>query len=339
MEAHVALHIRDASHTGAARRQAAVLAGSLGFDSADAGRLALVVTEAATNIVKHAGKGHILLRALREVADKPGVEILALDQGPGMSNVGHCMQDGYSTAGSPGTGLGAISRLATSLEIYSVPSHGTVVLARVLPRGATMEVEHPPLSIGAVRVAAPGETECGDAWSATQAGRRAMVMVADGLGHGGLAAKAAQEAIAVFQANSHLPLPDILKRAHGALLATRGAAVSVAELDLAAAEVRFCGIGNVGGFVSWPAGSRSMVTQNGTVGGQLFNARTFSYPWKPASLLIMHTDGLNSHTSVDGYPGLLSRHPSLVAGVLYRDFVRGKDDATVVVVTEKRAGT
>lgn len=336
MDPHRALQISDPSHPGEARRQAVALATAQGLGPSDAGRIALVVTEAATNVLKHAGKGQVLLRPLREAADRPGVEVLALDRGPGMADVARCMQDGYSTAGSPGTGLGAMSRLASTLEIYSAPSRGTALLARVLPQGAVPAAAG-PLAVGTIGVPAPGETVSGDDWSMLRSGDRALVLVADGLGHGSLAAKAASEAVRLFEASGHLPLEEMFRAIHGALAATRGAAVSIAELDAGAREVRFAGVGNVTGFLAWPGGSRSMVTHSGTVGGHFGRARALSYTWGTGSLLVMHTDGLNSHASLDAYPGLLARHPTLVAAVLYRDFARGRDDATVVVVAERRA--
>ena len=124
-----AVAITEMSHVAVARRIALQIAHRLGLSETESGALALVVTEAATNLLKHAQAGQILLRALAE-SDGPGVEVLALDTGPGMAHVGQCLQDGYSTAGSPGTGLGAITRLATLWDLYSVPGHGTAVLAR-----------------------------------------------------------------------------------------------------------------------------------------------------------------------------------------------------------------
>ena len=40
--------------------------------------------------------------------------------------------------------------------------------------------------------------------------------------------------------------------------------------------------------------------------------------------------------SLDDYPGLAGRDPSLLAGVLYRDHDRGRDDVTVVALRERR---
>jgi anti-sigma regulatory factor (Ser/Thr protein kinase) len=338
MDPHRGFPIEDATHPGEVRRQAAVLAAELGFAEADAGRVALVVTEAATNVLKHAGGGHVLLRALRPSAHVAGVEIIALDKGRGMSHVARCMQDGYSTAGSPGTGLGAIARLASSLELYTAEGHGTALLARVFPAASEEAPRTSGLEFGVVRVAAPGESACGDDWSWLSLDGRFRILLADGLGHGPLAAAAAEEAARTFQALGERSLQDVLRGVHEALRATRGAAVSIAEVDPVAGEVRFLGLGNVQGFVAWPGSVRNMVTQNGTAGVHAATPRVLRYPWKAGATLVLYTDGLTSRTSVDSYPGLLARSPTLVASVLYRDFVRGRDDATVVVARDTREG-
>lgn len=337
MEAHRALPVGDASQVSEARRAATALAVQLGFDAADAGRVGLVVTEAGSNILKHATRGTLLLRSVRELCDQPGIELLALDRGPGMADLEACRRDGYSTAGSPGTGLGAMARMSSSLDVYSAPGSGTALLIRVLPRGAQPLRDASPVRIGAVRTAAPGETVCGDDWDLALAGGRAPLMLADGLGHGEQAALAAREAVRCFRANLTLPPEGILDAVHGALVPTRGAAVSIAVLDVEHDQVHYAGMGNVCGLIAGPAGSRSMVGQNGTVGGEFRRARATSYPWAPAAVVILYSDGLGSQLGVQRYPGLLARDPALVAGVLYRDFLRGRDDATIVVARRAEA--
>ena len=155
--------VTEASQVAAARRAALQMAHRFGMPETETGALALVVTEAATNLVKHAQAGQLLLRTLDE-AEGPGVELLALDSGPGMAHVGQCLQDGYSTTGSPGTGLGAITRLATLWDLYSVPGQGTALLARVVHRADPVSagrLPHPaapsPVAVGVVCVAQDAE--------------------------------------------------------------------------------------------------------------------------------------------------------------------------------------
>ena len=183
---------------------------------------------------------------------------------------------------------------------------------------------------GAITVAVAGESVCGDAWSSRLTPEGSVYIVADGLGHGPLASDAAREAVRVFEEASDGPPERILREIHGALAKTRGAAVSIAEILYDRGSVNYAGAGNIAAAV-WSNGkSRSTVSMNGTVGHSVAKIQSFSYPWEPNSLLIMHSDGLGSN-GLDQYPGLAQRHPALIAAVLYRDFSRKRDDATIVV--------
>src|SRR5688572_16146015 len=93
------LHVlEERSQVGSARRAASELATSLGFSAVICGKVALAVTEIGTNIVKHAGGGRIVLRAL-ERGGVAGLEILGLDRGPGIANLAASVQHGRSTSG------------------------------------------------------------------------------------------------------------------------------------------------------------------------------------------------------------------------------------------------
>jgi hypothetical protein len=194
------------------------------------------------------------------------------------------------------------------------------------------------LEAGAVSVAKSGEPVCGDGWAITHDRRSSTVLVADGLGHGALAAEAAREAIRAFHGAIAGEPRAIVQAIHGALRPTRGAAVAVARLDHVAKVVRFVGVGNIAGVVlSERTPSRHMVSHNGIAGHEARRIDEFTYPWPDAGLLVMHSDGLSQKWDLDRYPGLGRRHPALIAGVLYRDFHRGHDDATVVVARASAA--
>jgi anti-sigma regulatory factor (Ser/Thr protein kinase) len=311
------------------------LATRVGFDETDIGRVALVVTEAATNIVKHAGKGQILLRAMNGSDGDCGVEVIALDRGPGMVDVASCFRDGYSTAGSSGTGLGAISRLANDFETYTRSGGGTALWIRVYPKGHRSVASGDAIGVGSVGVTAPGENVSGDDWTFSTDDQGVTILLVDGLGHGPEAAKASRAAVNAFRPRRSPEL--ILADLHGAVQTTRGAAASCATVDFQTESVVFAGVGNVAGAIFGSTGPRNLVTQNGTLGTRPGRIRAFDYPWSGGSCLVMWTDGLTSHVSAQDYPGLLARHPSLVAAVLYRDFVRGRDDATIVVAKDLRS--
>jgi anti-sigma regulatory factor (Ser/Thr protein kinase) len=327
----VCVAVTDGTGVGETRRAAAELARGLGFSATTAGQVSIVATEAASNVLKHGGGGEVLFRRLT-AQNASGLEMLCLDRGPGMPDVQRCVEDGYSTAGSPGIGLGAISRLATLFDVYSAPGHGTALLmqlwstAQVRSEGA--------LEIGAVCVAKDNGPESGDAWDAQPAGAgRFLIMLADGLGHGPLASRAAEEARRVFRENLDLNPAAIIERTHGPLRPTRGAGVSIAELNSGLSVVRYAGVGNIAGAVFSTSGTSRLVALNGTLGHALHQVREFTYPWPAGALLVLHTDGLQSRWQLETYPRLLRHHPALVAGVLYRDFKRGHDDVTVVAAT------
>lgn len=324
----VVLAVTESSQVGEARRAAVELVTRLGFHEPERGKVALVVAEAANNLVKHARQGEILLRALDE-GGVPGVEVLAIDRGPGMPDVSKCLRDGFSTTASPGTGLGAIVRLSAYSDIFSLPS-GTALLA-VLWAGKAPRPTAGQLHAAAVSAPNRGETVCGDAWAVEQVPGRAAVLVADGLGHGPLAAAAAQAAVRSFRGNFRLGPVEILQAAHLALRGTRGAAAAVAVLDLTDRTVRYAGVGNIAGSVLSAGTSRSMVSHAGIVGHEARKIQEFAYPFPSGATLVMNSDGLASRWNLDPYPGLGARDPALVAGVLYRDFARGRDDATVLV--------
>lgn len=337
--AHRAVDVHEASQVGEARRAAAQLAEEAGLDGTAAGRVALVATELGTNLVRHAQRGRLLLAPVRMADGRPGIEILSMDHGPGIADVQACLRDGYSTAGTPGNGLGAVRRMSDEFDLYAAPPAGTVILARIAaeaPRQTAPAAPAPAIWAGGVALAAPGETACGDAWAVMADGDRASVLVADGLGHGPIAAEAAQAAAEVFHARPWDAPCSLLERQHERLRSTRGAAVLVATLDRAQDRITVCGAGNIAGRVISGVEDRSVLSQHGTVGMQIRRPQQTTLDWPSHALLVLHSDGVTARWKLDNAPGLLQHHPTVVAAWLLRDHARGRDDATVVVL--KRRG-
>ena len=327
----------DSSQVGEIRRAAMSLADALGFSETDRGRVALVATEAATNATRHARGGIVLLRTLGDT-EEPGVEVVAVDRGPGIANVGRALEDGYSTGGTSGTGLGAVRRVSSEFDLFSTPDRGTVLYSRVHAsdaRGSSAATH--PLDVGVICLPIPGEQVCGDGWSVDPRGGLVTVCVVDGLGHGPDAAAAAEAALASYRRTSpSQPPAAVVQVAHEALRSTRGAAMAGAQLDRGRRTLRFAGVGNIVGSVHQGAGSRSMASVNGTAGLQIRTVQEYDYEWPPGSIVVLHSDGLSARWKLEDYPGLFARPAATVAAVLHRDFSRGRDDATVVVVRERR---
>jgi hypothetical protein len=186
-----------------------------------------------------------------------------------------------------------------------------------------------------VSLPAPGEALCGDGWFLRNTPAGAAVLCVDGLGHGPLAAAAADEAVGMFSAAEWRGAERAVEDIHAALRSTRGAAVAVADIDLAASAVMYAAVGNISSAIVTGGSSRHLVSSNGTAGVELRRFRSFTYPWAPGSSLVMCSDGLSTQWSFDALPGLPSRAPALVAAALYGEFARGRDDATVVIVRER----
>jgi anti-sigma regulatory factor (Ser/Thr protein kinase) len=325
--------ISERSAVGEVRRHAAALARAAGFDEEAAGRVAIVATEVAGNIVKHGANGHCFLSLVEETGEAL-VQVVAVDSGPGIADVGDALRDGYSTAGTPGTGLGAVQRLSHSFDLFSQADGGVVVVARIgaaRPAGAAVRRSAEVVQVGAVASPIPGELVCGDAWALERDGARTTLLVADGLGHGPLAAEAANAAVAVFARNTGRPPGERVERMHEALRSTRGAAVAVAQLDTVSESVRYAGIGNIAAQIVLAGDARSLVSMNGTAGHVARTIREFSYDFPRGALLAAHSDGVSARWALDGYPGIALRDPALIAAVLHRDYGRGRDDATIVV--------
>jgi anti-sigma regulatory factor (Ser/Thr protein kinase) len=321
--------IGDVSEVAPARRRIGALASELGFSTEDAGRAALIGTEIGTNLVKHGGGGELILKQIND-GTRRGIELLGLDKGPGMEDVGKCLRDGFSTSGSPGTGLGAMERLSQRFEIFSRVGLGTAVLAQLWPDSRQPSPQR--LEIGDVVIPKPGEMYCGDAWCYAERVEGVLVLGVDGLGHGMAASQAAHEACRVFETEKHRPAIRIMQSMHEALRPTRGAAATLIEIDWDAGRATSVAVGNVQAALVNGTEVKRIAADNGIVGHVISRPRELVHECRPDTVLILHSDGLTANWHLDRYPGLIQHHPALIAGVLYRDCKRGRDDSLIVVI-------
>jgi anti-sigma regulatory factor (Ser/Thr protein kinase) len=319
----------EESQIGFARRCVLEMCQRVGGDEAFCGKAAIVVTEMARNLVRHGQGGEIVIREVA-TARSSGLELLALDCGPGMRNIAECLRDGFSSAGTAGTGLGAIKRLSDRCEVFSQPARGTVIWSSLLPAIKT-STGAPSFETSGISIPIEREEICGDAWEVIETAGVLRALVVDGLGHGPFAGEAAREAVVVFRSQTKTGVASTLKVIDQALIKTRGAAGAIVEICPAQGRVTAAGVGNISMRLLNNGQSKSFGCDNGTLGTGLPRIREITQPWEPGSVLVMHSDGLKGHWTHDEYPGLSRRHPGLVAGLLYRDFRRERDDVTVLV--------
>ena len=330
----IAIPTEDISRVADARRRSSQMAAGMGFDEVAIGRIAIAVSELTTNLVKFGSAGELLLGSFEDETGA-GIEAIAVDRGPGLGDVEAAQRDGFSTAGTAGQGLGAIRRLCSAFEVASWAA-GTAVLARVhLPGSGSGSTYISPIA-GQVVVPVANETVCGDAISIRPYREGWTVFVADGLGHGPLAAQAAHEAVRLFAFVDQAELTDILTAVHEGMRHTRGAAVAVCRRLTDEGIVKYAGVGNIEGRIVTGNDTKRMVSHAGTAGLAIRRIQQFEYPFSSDSVLVMHSDGLTTTWSESTMPGLFSAHPTMAAAMLYRQFARGRDDASVVVVRGAR---
>jgi anti-sigma regulatory factor (Ser/Thr protein kinase) len=318
------LRVEEPSAAAGCRTAAVALAGRLEFPADRVDQLVLAVTEAASNLDKHARQGSMLLRITR-AGPTPGIEMVTIDAGPGLRDARAAMRDGHSTSGTLGIGLGAIQRLADFSDLYSVPGHGTVLVARFWPEPRQ---ETDPYA-GLVRPIA-GETECGDVFAAVEADDTLTGVLCDGLGHGPLAATAAAEAVrAVLDGPSDEPAAAVA-RAHSRISHTRGGALAVVQVT--GRVVRFCGLGNIAATILAGGTRKGMLSVPGIAGHQARAIRQFEYEAPPGAAIILHSDGLTSKWDPEALPGLNARDPLVVAAALLAEAGTRRDDAGVLVL-------
>jgi len=327
---HFSMFIQSENQIAEARRHAESMLRENNFNAEKMNKAALAITEIASNLVKHTECGGTLSVNILEADSNLGVEILAFDHGNGMSDVSKCLADGFSTTKTLGAGLGAIKRVTTNFAIYSAPKLGTLLLCE-LWHPSFLRQKNDDYLIGAVALPSLGQVVCGDAWSTSEKPQRTVMLLADGLGHGDAAAIAARKAVAVFKASTELKPVQILQAIHEHLQDTRGAVVAIACLDPVQKNIHYVSVGNITATLITATSKNKLFTHNGIVGLNMPTITESIYPLAERDYLIMHSDGLDSNWSLDQYPNLPCDNPTVIAGLLCRDFRKQSDDVTVIV--------
>ncbi|MGR6968454.1 SpoIIE family protein phosphatase [Streptomyces cynarae] len=322
--------------------------GHAGFDDSRTAAAVLVATELSTNLLKHAGGGHILIDTVDAdltsdaAARKPALQIVAIDHGPGIPDLAAALGDGFSTTSSLGAGLGTCRRIADDFDVHSAPGRGTIALARIRAgsgrrRRGHVRQDQAPVRAGGVNIAVAGP-QSGDAWACVRFGERVTLLLADGLGHGPAAAEASDAAVRQLRDSAHLPPTELLGVLHTVLRSTRGAAVAVAQVDLAEGTLEFSGIGNIGARFRSGGGWQHLLSHPGIVGAHRpARIPCQRLPWWPDCLLVLHSDGLPSRWSLREDVPSAELDPGVTAAVIVRDASSAarpvRDDTTVTVLS------
>lgn len=323
LDADVWVAVDETAAVATARRRVAALATGLGLHPDRVGEAEIVASELATNLVKHAGGGDLVLRSAGG-----GLQLVAIDSGPGTRHLASYVDDGVSTAGTLGVGLGAVRRLTGRLDLWSEPGRGAVIAADLGPVDRPAELGHLTRTLR-------GESVCGDTVAVRETADGWLLLVADGLGHGLLAAEASQRAAEVLAAGTSESPAELIGRMHAALGGSRGAAVAVTRVHLDSRTITHAGVGNVSGRLVGER-ARTLVSQPGIVGHKLPRVQEVRLPLDDARLVVLHSDGLTEKWRADALPDVTRHGPTVCAAQLLRDAGTRRDDASVLALQVSR---
>lgn len=293
------------------------------FPANERGEVGTVVSELATNILKYAGHGEILLESL-EADGRHGVSIQASDQGPGIKDLSQALADGYSTSGTLGLGLPAVKRMSDSLSITAPIGGGTVVNAvrwcrsplptsspRQPPANARVNRCKPPgephpktpltLAIRMQHRPLPGQTVCGDQTLALELTELTLLVQLDGTGHGHSAHQAATALIACIQdqvknwqqSRPEILLPSLLDACQITASSGIGAAIGLALVDRPQRRLHFMGLGNTS-IMAFKPGGWEGISQAGMLGHRYRKPMLSSTSLQAGDSIVTFSDGISS---------------------------------------------
>jgi len=327
---HVVFNASDRSYLAIVKKEIHALALQVQFCAKRLAEIDIVVAEMTSNLIKHAGGGEILVRLIREPSNE-GVELISIDNGPGMAEPARMVEDGVSTTQTLGHGLGAIKRLSDQFQLYSLKNWGTILLSRVYKEPLTADGAA-KAEIRSVIVPKPGETACGDGFYAKITVDNIKLFLGDGLGHGPEASAAVQEAIKAFRVVREGSPAQMIREIHGFVKKTRGLVGTIATFNFKTRKWQLCGVGNIATRINGAFFSKNYMSYNGIIGlnvpGTLNDQEV---PFESGQLIIMCSDGIKSRWDLSKYPSIARYDLSILAAALYKDFSRRTDDTAVVV--------
>jgi anti-sigma regulatory factor (Ser/Thr protein kinase) len=329
---HTSFNANDRSYLAIVKKEIHKLAVLAGFDQKKIDEIDIIVSELGSNLIKHASGGEILAGIL-PTGQGLALELIGIDNGPGIPDPVRMLQDGMSTTQTLGHGLGSIYRFSDDFDIYSQRDWGTIVLSRIYVKSKSKKVPKPFLSLRSLVIAKPGELVSGDGfYSETGEDGTVRLLAADGLGHGLEASNAVSEAIIAFKAFESDSPAEILRYLHIALKKTRGIVGTVILVNPAKKTWKLCGIGNIATRLNGFQQAKGYLSYNGIIGHNMphtLNDQELSQD--DYQQVILCSDGIKSRWEQARLPDLHKQDLIVQAASLYKDFGRKTDDMSIII--------
>lgn len=329
---HAVFKANDRSYFAILKKEIHAVAKHAGLNDRRTGEVDLILAEMATNLVKHGGGGQLLVKIIEE-NNIPGIEIISIDNGPGMVDVNKMIADGASTKNTLGLGLGTMKRLSNFFQVYSLKDWGTIVLARVFNREPPSYSKTSRTEIKSVVIPKPGETACGDRFYSVSTRDHIKVFLGDGLGHGIEAEDVVKKAGQAFNECEETSPCEIIRYINTSVRKTRGLVGSVAVLNIKEKVWRLCGVGNIATRVSGPSFLKNYMAYNGIIGlnvPKTLNAQEI--PYEKGQNLILCSDGIKSRWDLLKYTAITRYDLSILCAAILKDYTRNTDDTSVAAI-------
>jgi len=327
---HLCFTVADRSYFALLKKDVRTIAIEAGFNETKVGEIDIIVAELVSNLIKHGDGGQLLVKKIIE-DDTDGIELIAIDNGSGITDLNKMMTDGVSTTNTLGHGLGAIKRLSDHFQVYTQKNWGTIMLCRVFK--TTLPFKKKAMEVRTVIVPKPGETQCGDGFHCRITKDGPRFFLGDGLGHGQQAAIAVDAAIEAFTICSETTPAETIKDIHLQVKKTRGLVGAIAHFTSKLKEWKVCGVGNIAVRFINGIDQKNLMSYNGIIGYNIPNSlKDHVTSSSEVQLLILCSDGIRTKWDLWKYPGLFKYDLSIVAAVLFKDFGRNTDDMSVVII-------
>jgi len=327
---HISFTANDRSYFSLIKKEIHRLADVAGINAERVNELDIIVAEMTSNLFKYSDDGEILMGTFPNEGS-PYLELISIDNGPGIANPARMMQDGVSTSNTLGHGLGSMKRLSDTFELYSLVGWGTIVLSRIYNTPPKSKAKNQVI-MRPIVVAKPGETLSGDGFIYKKTDKYVKLMLADGLGHGPEANKAINEAAAVFKVFPDYSPTETLRFIHSNIKKTRGAVINIVGYEFDAKTWATAGIGNIAARFNGPVTFKNHMSYNGIVGHNIPNTMNDQqYPADQFNQVMLCSDGIKTRIDMVKYPQMYKYDQTILAAAIYKDHARRNDDMSVVL--------
>jgi len=331
---HTSFPAGDRSYFSLIKKEIHRLATEAGMKTERINQLDLIVAEMTSNLFKYSDDGELLLGVFAN-GGSPYIELISIDNGPGMINPARMMQDGVSTSNTLGHGLGSMKRLSDTFELYSQIGWGTIALSRVYndPEKAKIKNE---VIMRPIVVFKPGEKTSGDGFVYKKTDKYLKMMLADGLGHGPEANLAVNEAAAAFKVFPDYSPTDTIRFIHSSIKKTRGAVINIIGYDFSRKVWSSVGVGNIALRMFGPVNFKNQMSYNGIVGHNIPGTMNDQdYPADEFNQVMLCSDGIKTRIDMARYPMMYKYDSAILAAAIYKDHARRNDDMSVVIAKVK----